>query len=522
MKTFKYLIIIFLGAILISWGCTKGFEDANKDPNNPAEVSTNALFTSAQKQLMDDIMDEWFSGRQGLLYAQYWCQRNYPTEDRYQLRETTNSSYWRLIYTDIKDLQEVIDLNTDEATKARSAIYGDNNNQIACATILKIWALQILTDTYGDIPYFNAFKGDSETEVLNPAYDKQADIYADFLVKLKEAVDKINVDADGFLSGDIIYGGDMEKWKKFGNSLRLRIALRMSGVDKYAAANAIKNEAGIEFFTSNDDNAVFSYLGVSPNNAPIYDAYFTSGRNDFTLAKPFVNIMKGVNDTLNNKINPFYGLVDPRWDVFRGPGLRKNGMPYGISEAATKAYWSKKLCPDFYNSPSVVQSSMYTPVFMDYAEVEFILSELNGWNQTHYINGVTASLEFWRNLSNALMGSAPYTSTGISTYVASLPLANQENVLTQKYIAFYMQGYQAWAEYRRTGFPKLLVKPGETSHKDGTNEYKFTPLEDTHGDIITRVTYPEQEFVVNKDMVTAAAVSIGGDEKFTKLWWDVN
>jgi len=158
MKTIiKLSLGVFLALFFTS--CTKNFDKINENPNQPAEVSTPTLLTGAMKGLCDDIYDEWWSGRQSNLYAQYWCQRNYTSEDRYAIRQNINNQYWRLIYHDVMNLIEVIRLNEDPATAAKAAVYGDNNNQIAVATILKVWAMQIMTDTWGDIPYSGSISG---------------------------------------------------------------------------------------------------------------------------------------------------------------------------------------------------------------------------------------------------------------------------------------------------------------------------------------------------------------------------
>jgi hypothetical protein len=540
MKAFNKILVLFGIVAIFIGGCTKDFDQINTDPNYPTEVTTCALFTAAQKSLMDDMMDEWWAGRQSQLYAQYWTQRNYTSEDRYAMRQNNNNTYFRLLYTDIMDLVEIIRLNEDPLTRVKYAIYGDNDNQIACAKILKAWAMQVMTDTYGDIPYSEAFQGNTEAEILNPKYDRQQDIYQALLNDLKAAVDMINVDASGFSSGDIIYGGDMTKWKKFGNSLRLRVALRMSYAEetKYAKINEIiaENAGDPEaYFTSNADNAIFSYIGSNPNVAPVYNALWNEARNDFTMCKTLIELLKGDDDTLNGKINPFHGLVDPRLQIYSRPkGGVYNGMPYGMTDAQSQVYKGK--CPSFYYdlngkaaySPvtaTVVHNPRWSPVYMDYAEVEFILSEVNNFEQAHYINGVRASIEYWRDMAVDFerWSTAEVNDFNIQLgdYIAALPAANEENVMTQKYIAFYMQGYQAWAEYRRSGYPLCIVLPGQVTHRlaDGT-DIIFNALEETHGGVPRRVTYPQQEYTVNGTNTTAAAVQIKGDYLYTHVWWD--
>jgi hypothetical protein len=390
MNTKRNILYTFLATALLLLGCTKDFEEINTDPNNPLEVSTSALMTSAQKSLLDDIRDEWFSGRQSYLYAQYFAQRNYTEEDRYQIRQTTNNTYWRLIYTDMKDLQEIIRLNTDPATKSKAATYGNSDNQIAAARILKAWAFQILTDTYGDIPYFEALQGET---ILTPAYTPQQEIYADLIKELTEASAQLNLDEPVLFSGDVIYGGDAGQWKKFANSLKMRVALRMSKVNPdYKTYINEALAAGV--FESNEDNAVFTYLGTAPNNAPLYDAYFTAGRNDITLAKPFVELLKGENDVLNNKNNPFNGLFDPRLELWARPvNDQYTGLPYGILNNETQTARAGKI--NMYAQPTIINAANAPLTYMDYAEVCFILSEVNGFDESWYKKGVEASLEYW-------------------------------------------------------------------------------------------------------------------------------
>jgi hypothetical protein len=537
MKTIiKLSLWMFLAFFMIIMGCTKNFDEINSNPNLPSEVTTPTLLTAAQKGLCDDIYDEWWGGRQSMLYAQYWVQRNYPSEDRYAIRQSVNNQYWRLIYHDVMNLMEVIRLNTDPDTKAKAAVYGNNANQIAVATILKVWAMQIMADTWGDIPYSEAFKGnvDPAVSIPTPKYDKLQAIYASFQTELKAAVDMIDVNEPGFTTGDVIYEGDMEEWLKFGNSLRLRVAMRMSAVDGYASANAIVTEVGESgFMTSNADNAAFAYIGAAPNNSPLYDAWWTSARNDFTVAKPFINILKGVDDTLNGKINPFHGLVDPRLQLYsrdRPAGSGKYfGIPYGMNEGQTQQYWGKKLAPSFYGPAAysstyapVILNAKYAPVYMEYAEVEFMLSELNSWDQTHYVAGIQASIDHWRDVCTDLEGWDADMVTAFNlerdAYLAAVPAASKETVMTQKYLSFYNQAYQAWAEYRRTGEPRFLLKPGEQTSVDGSgNPIYFEPLINITT-IPNRMTYPQQEFTVNGANVTAAAASIG-DQMSTKLWW---
>jgi len=502
----KIFLIISLPVLFIA-GCTDKFDEINKDPNNPVAVETGYLLTYSQKTIMDNLRNEWFAGRGTQLLCQHWSQNNYPDEDRYLIRTTTIQNAWRAFYRAAANLQQIIKMNTDEATKADARASGPNEHQIAVAMILKAYIISIITDTWGDVPYSECFNPD----IRQPKYDAQADIYPQLIEELKDAAAMINPANGNLTKGDIIYGGNVAKWKKFANSLRLRLALRMSGKDA-VPLNEVKQLPLSDFFESNDDNAKFKYLDASPNEGPVYRAFFVNNRNDFTITKPFVELLAGRNDTLNvTKTNPFDGIEDPRLSIWAYKiGDEWIGMPYGMNDAQTKAF-APNTC-NYKNKPSVVHEPDFAYTYMDYAEFCFIMSEVNGWNQTWYQEGIRASMEDWG-----------VNNTDIDTYLADVPAANQENVLTQKYIALYMQPEQAWFEYRRTGFPKTLIKPGEITHRvftdDGPVDIIFTPIVDGVTDIPNRMWYPVEEQGVNQPGYEAAVAAQGPDDLMTKVWW---
>lgn len=498
----KIFLIISLPVLFIA-GCTDKFDEINKDPNNPVAIETGYLLTYSQKTIMDNLRDAWFAGRGTQLLCQHWSQNNYPDEDRYLIRTTTIQNAWRAFYRAAANLQQIIKMNTDEATKADARASGPNEHQIAVAMILKAYIISIITDTWGDVPYSECFNPD----IRQPKYDAQADIYPQLIKELKDAAAMIDPANGDLTKGDIIYGGDVAKWKKFANTLRLRLALRMSSKDD-APLNEVKALPASSFFESNADNAKFTYLAASPNEGPVYRAFFVDNRNDFTITKPFVELLAGRNDSLNvTKINPFVGLEDPRLSIWAYQiGGKWIGMPYGMDDATTKAF-APNTC-NYKNNPSVVHQPDFAYTFMDYAEFCFIMSEVNNWDQTWYEKGIRASMEDWG-----------VDEADITAYLAAVPAANQERVLTQKYIALYMQPEQAWFEYRRTGFPKTLIKPGEITHRQGTTNIIFTPIVDGVTDIPNRMWYPVEEQGVNKPGYDAAVAAQGPDDLMTKVWW---
>lgn len=543
MKKILYLFLILalsIGAV----SCEK-LESVNTDPNNPAEVPTNMIMAGTEKKVMDYVYDNWFSGRQCLVYSQYWCQRNYTEEDRYQIRESVNNSYFNQLYTCFANLDKIVDLNTDAATAVTMASYGNNKNQIAAAKILKCWLYQVMTDTWGAIPYSEASK--LSDGVYYPKYDSQEDIYKALIKELTDAAAMIDVTKSAFKSGDRIFDGDASKWKKFANSLKCRLAIHVSKVDpnwKTYIAEALAS--GV--FTSNADNAVYAYSKTAPEQCQFYRGYFVSSRNDFTVSRPFMDILKGQADTLNVKSHPWAGVEDPRIAIYTGGprtieaandttkvgnkyysnGSYYIGMPFGIPSNSVKSEY-RNIAPNFYAvEPLVVQPDFAVPL-MTYSELMFIISEYKGFSTAEYKAGVKASVEYWSGLA------AQDVPSDLDAYLAKVSQnVNAETVALQKYIDLYMNGTEAWVEYRRTGYPTQLLKPGEKSIVTGTVDdktkkiiegeaLKFTTLSDTKGEIISRVKYPTNESTLNKGSFDAAVAKLqdGSNNYYSKMFWDV-
>jgi hypothetical protein len=270
-------------------------------------------------------------------------------------------------------------------------------------------------------------------------------------------------------------------------------------------------------FTSNADNAGFTYEASDVNAAPLYRAYNVNNRTDFAVSHSFIELLLGKNvidwSNLPVTINPFLGLVDPRVEVFAQTNSEGNyiGMPISDNSADAQVFnWESPPGDAIINTPNFVQP------LMDYSEVAFILSELNGWDQTEYENGIRASMEKWS-----------VDPTAITAYLALVPPASEENVLTQKYIALYGDAHTAWEEYRRTGFPKTILMPGTQYSSLPTTgvrlDVEFTSLVDGITDLPNRLQYPQFEQTLNGTNRTEAVSRLSkGDVLDSPLWWDVN
>jgi hypothetical protein len=525
MKIFIKSIVTVL--LLVLLGCQVDYYD---NPNNPSTPPTSGVFNQAVFSIANATRDTWWMGRFTLNTMQYWQQAEYGDEDRYAYREAMRD-YWINFYGYLQNLKIVIELNEDPVTRASMAAYGDNENQIACARIMMAYVFHIMVDTWGEIPYysygsnnpkFQALQLNAAVPVLNPAYAPEPEIYEDLLKELKEAEAMLDVTKDGFRSGDNIYNGDVAKWKKFANSLRLRIALKIRGVAPDMANPHITDAIAKGVFESNADNATFVFEAVDKNAAPMYVAWNVVKRKDFAVSNTLVALMKGENIMAHDKekvtqalnVNPFFGLVDPRLVQYADPNI--DGEYVGMPVAESSAQSATINWKSYPSTPNITGKADFGVDFMEYAEVAFILSELNGWDQTQYINGIRASMEKW-GVANA----------AITAYLQAVPAANQENVLTQKYIALYMDGQTAWSEYRRTGYPKILIKPGNdyAVYRNKTNSYylyNFSAIPaEIKNDLPRRMQYPQKEQTLNTKNYKDALTRLQGgvDNLIAKLWW---
>ncbi len=505
MKPIKYFALLFAGIFM--YACDV---DYYSDPNSPEIPPTYGVMNRVQKQLMLDTRDVWFSGRQSLLWMQYWNQVNYTEEDRFQYRETVNLAGWNDIYKNAQDLWDIIELNTNEDTRVDMQRFGPNENQISAARIMLVYVYLHAVETWGDVPYasyggdnpsFQANQLKQETDGIDaPVYARQQDIYADMLNELAEAQANISTD-DIVIQGDNFYGGDAVQWKKFANSLRLRIANRIKHVYP-AAQQHIDAAIAAGVMESNADNAGVTFEATAVNGAPMYQGFVVEARRDFAPSMQFVQLLQG-------EIGPF-GVADPRLDVFVANNAQGNkvGIPLTDANNVVGAFqWES-------DPGAAILAPDYEEIYMEYAEVCFIMSELNGWDQQWYEAGVRASMEKW---------GIPQAQ--VDTYVTALPPASAETVLTQKYIALYMQPLEAWSEYRRTGYPMTLVRPNTpydytfpTAEGPVTRQYTFVPIGGLT-DLPERNAYPLNEASINETNVSAAASAMGGNTQQTPLWW---
>lgn len=474
MKKIIYNIKFFILAGIVLVGCTGNFEEINTNPNAPTKVPTAYLMTNAQRGI---ITQQYYFTTS--LYAQHWSETQYTNTSRYETAESSFNAYYT---SPLKDLQQVIDLNTDEDTKGDASASGSNENQIAVAKILQVLTFQYITDMWGDIPYSDALKG---VDQFLPVYDSQDAIYASFVTTLTEAANMIDVNAAG-MEGDIIYGGDMAKWRMFANALKMRVGIRMSNANSAAAAAAISSGiAGA--FALPGDQALYPYLEDAANDNPMWAHFIT--RTDYGVSNTLVDFMNAQND--------------PRLPIYADPATGTGvitGMPYGVAEAIAGSITNASI-----SFPGMATMEATTPgLIMTYSEQLFIQAEaiqrgyISGDAAAVYNAAITANMLYW--------GVDP---ADIATYIAqpgvAYDAANFEQLIgEQKWLSLYTNGTEAWAEWRRLDWPALSPAPDAVEGRA----------------IPRRRAYTQTEYELNEANVMEAVNRQGADLFETRMWWD--
>lgn len=466
-----------LPAILLV-SCVKSLDDYNIDQKNPVMVSAGSLFANSTKGIADVLTTPSVNTNVFRFYMQQWAATTYLDEPQYDF-ETRNiplgiwNSIYRTTLMGLKESKKVAeaDLLTPDAVKV---------NQVAATEILSVLGYSVLVNMFGDVPYSEAL-GD----VNQPKYDDAKTIYADLLSRLDAAINSIQPAADGFGESDLIYGGDMSAWLKFGHSLRLRLAITLADVDESAAQAAFTaSQAGA--FASNADNAAFTYLSAAPNNNPISGA----------LVPPFTNRQDYViATTIVDKMN---ALSDPRMDFYFKDKI--DGQYRGATQGINAPFASYSHVNDRITDPA------FEALLMDYSEVQFIKAEAaaRGWGGDAgalYRSAIEASANYWAVDAGAIATYLARPDVNISINAANF----REVIGLQKWLALYNRGYDAWIEWKRLDFPKLPLATG------AKNPF---PL---------RYPYTTGEYNLNGANVKEAAAKLpGGDEPDSKIFWDVN
>ena len=478
---FKTVVYIASGILLISAvSCKKDFGNINQNPGNTTQPVTASLLTNVLSGIGGFTWDAGGITTAEGLYAQYFSETQYTDISRYAKNNPDWTSYYT---TNLYSLQTIINYNTDPATAPVAAANGSNNNQIAIARILKAYIYWFLTDAYGDVPYKDALNPANNGAV---AFDSQQSIYTDLFKELTEAVAQF--DNGAAIKGDILFKGDISKWKKFANSIHALIALRLSKVDA-ATGKTEFNAALSSGVLSEGESVSLSYPGGSFLN-PVFNFYYGAApRVDYAVSSTITDWL-----TANN---------DKRINAYASSSV---GFPYGLTRNDAVAFananvnWAKLLAPAFSTATSAFNIITSGEVFLARAEAAQL-----GWTSENvadnYSKGIQESWRLWN----------VYTDVDFSSYIAqpAISLSGEgaalQKIWAQQWIGHFPNGNLGYADWRRTGYPALTPAPGQAV-------------------IPRRVSYPTTEYGYNPQNTTDAAgrYTVNGetDSQLGKVWWD--
>lgn len=455
-------------------------ESINDDPNSSYTTVPETLVSYAQKNLSDYMNTPNVNTNNFRLTMQYWQESTYVDESNYDfINRNVSNNIWVNNYVDVLiNLNKAKKIINDYVPNASEISTWNNKkaNQLAIIDMMMVYVYQNMVDTFGNVPYTESLN--VETTPL-PAYDDASQIYIDLINRLKNDINNLN-SAASFGPGDYFYKGDISKWKKFGNSLLLKLGIAIADSNPTLAQNTVNTAINGGVMTSSADDCKLVYLGASPNYNPLYENLAASGRDDFFAGKPLVDYMLGNQDP---RISSYFGDIDGN---YIGGEIGKPGE---------------------YEEFSPIGEFAYTPttpgVILNYTEVAFYLAEVAArWHpadaENAYKNAIYASFEDWG-----------YTILDADTYLAVKPYDSsnwKKSIGEEAWVAMFNQGHTSWNFYRRLDYP-ILSAPS-------------TAVTAALGKVPVRMTYPVREQSVNAANYSSASTAIGGDKLTTKLFWD--
>lgn len=503
MKNSIKYIFLFFSLWIVS--CDKGFDDLNINKTaatsiNPAFTLNNAIinmsFVNQQLILEVGIVQQFVTPNSGVLTGANFNQDN---------RDATQANWQRYYRSVIRHTTDVINQTADSPNRS---------NLKNMARIIQAFSFMVLTDSYGDVPYFEAGKGYID-QINLPKYDRQQDIYKDIINELTSAVAELN-SSQAPETADILFGGDVSKWKKFGGSLLLRAGMRLVKVDPTAAQSAVTASLS-NLMVSNADNAVVRH---DPNYVNACGQWLNSTEaNNGYLGRPFVDFLKSNNDPRLKAIATRY--VGAKSGPEQVPSRANTdpavqiGMPLGYDNNSIKSAVTADGLASFYDYSQIDRSRMgknTAPMFLiTYSQTSLLLAEAiernwaSGSASTAYENGIRAHME---QCASYDAGSA-IAAADIDTYITNHAYDASrgiELINTQYWVSSFLNGPEAFANFRRVGFPTLAPNP--------------FPGKGIKGDFIRRLTYPNSEISVNSVNVQEAISRQGADDLDTRVWWD--
>ncbi|MBW8682942.1 SusD/RagB family nutrient-binding outer membrane lipoprotein [Chitinophaga rhizophila] len=492
---FKLTTAVLMGSMLFS-SCTKDFTSINTDPNAtpialpeqlmaPALVSTLSYNMLRNRNFNNELMQVTVdaSDAEGKVF-------------RYDYRATWADYLYNGLFLELTNFKDMYKVANDPLTF--------NPSYKGISVICQSWIYSILTDTYGDIPYFHSNLA-RDSAVYEPPFDAQKDIYMDIFRQLDSA--NVWLAANQGINGgnDPVFNGNVGNWRRFGNSLYLRLLLRVSGKAEMSEFCRTKFKQIVDSYpvmTSNAESAILRWTGQGPYTSPLINVREQDFRSP-GIASFFIDNLSAWNDP---RIDiPTYGTSNiNRWGIAPYSGSYQ-GIPSGYAPGENPV----KKCYFYSNTSAVsLMTEPMTGMMMNYAELQFILAEaaIRGWipgsAQTYYETGAQNSITLW----------LPQWAVPIKNFLAAADIEwddtlsfedKMERIHRQKYYALFLVDMQQWFEYRRTGHPIL---PKGAGLKNG-------------GVMPARMTYPVYVQSTNPTNYKLAVARQGPDQISTQVWW---
>ncbi len=508
----RYIIFLFF-ALVFFVSCTSDFEELNENPLGLTEdrIDVDNLFTRA---IVYGALRYTVFQRSQMLYTQHYIQWYsisvpYFETGRYIYRNDWSTAYWEAAYADFgMQIQQVIDITANKPLLV---------NENAIARIWKVFVVHRITDFWGDVPYSQAWSGN-----LTPSYDSQEFIYNDMLNELELAVQQFDLSLqENFGSNDLIYRGNIDDWTRFANSLRLRLAIRISDVAPELARQHGEDVLADGRLIENIEQSATMPYGRDFGNADenVQPMSWITRFDEYRMSNTIIDVLKDNND--------------PRLSVYADEAL-VTGEYRGLQNGLNPTQLGQVNIDEFSKDSDII-ANQYAPTgLLIWPEVEFLKAEaaLKGWTgvdsdpEQYYEAGIRSSMQYWIWVYEDLLRRLPeeqsnalkeinITEQDIQDYIDMVtynPVNGLEQIITQKWLALINQGFEAWADYRRTGFPVLNPIP----NIDGASE--------TGGSTVpVRVRYPLQESVsYNQDNYDDVIGRQGPDALTTRVWWDVD
>lgn len=511
MKKIIYQLIGLGLSVIMLASCEKDFKEINTDPINVTTALPQQLLAPALVNVVSVNMLRNRNFNNELMQVTVNQSDADGAVFRYDYKDSWSDYLWNAWYIQLTNFKDIYVGASDSLTL--------NKSYQGISLICQSWVYSLLTDTYGDVPYFESNQG--RNGITEPKFDSQKDIYMDIFRELELANSLLSSGTAITSGSDPVYNGDVTKWRKFGNSLYLRLLLRLSGKAEVSDTCIAKIKEMVDtksssypVMTSNADAAILRWTGIGPYTSPYLNNVRAQDFRSPAISSFFI-------DHLNNWQDPRINISTwgkngvNRWGIAQG-SAGFSGVPSGYVPGAGVSKQSYFYSYDQTSSGVAVQSLQTDPMtgmMMNYAELQFILAEaaakgwISGSAASYYNNGILNSITLW--LPNF---AASVTDANFTSYVNGAEIAwndqgtlddKMEQIHLQKYYALFLEDMQQWFEYRRTGHP--ILPKGQGLRNGGV--------------MPARMTYPVYVQSANPTSYKQAVAQQGADEINTNVWW---